>query len=345
MVSSTAIRTTGAGIFKDDRRGRHPGPALRSTRLNSKLLHVERDRRCISTCVPRRACGPPPAGGRARYERRAGNVDGRVSEPDHDGRLLNRPRAQSDRAARVHLRRLRDFHPRCRAQASGAGSRTAAPGRGRAGAGSRAGAWDRPDVPGGCALGPGHPLRAVRPPRRRTNTRTASWPCSAPPPAGAGTFTAQVRNTSPTKLNTAAAQQPGVALLADCGFGSQNQFFNQGWYDNVIAVDPADPEPRVGGRASTSSAPTTAARTGAWPPTGGRRRLPDPCYVHADQHAIVFHPEYDGDRQQDHVRRQRRRDLPHRRRPRRGAPRERRLRRTCGNTAVVTWTSSTTATG
>jgi hypothetical protein len=32
------------------------------------------------------------------------------------------------------------------------------------------------------------------------------------------------------------------AALVQCGLGTSNQFLNQGWYDNVLAVDPTDPE-------------------------------------------------------------------------------------------------------
>lgn len=62
----------------------------------------------------------------------------------------------------------------------------------------------------------------------------------SPGGGAAGTWTARVRNTDPTKLNTVLLTNPVFAFFAECGFGS-SQFFNQGWYDNVIAVDPLDP--------------------------------------------------------------------------------------------------------
>ena len=61
---------------------------------------------------------------------------------------------------------------------------------------------------------------------------------------------------------------------------------------------------RFGPAASTCGAPITAVSTGAWhscwwfqgngiPPANG-----DPQLVHADNHAIVFHPNYNGDTNQ-----------------------------------------------
>ena len=54
-----------------------------------------------------------------------------------------------------------------------------------------------------------------------------------------GTWTAQVRNTNGTLLNTVLLSNPLEAFLTQCGFGTST-FNNQGWYDNIIAVDPAD---------------------------------------------------------------------------------------------------------
>ena len=76
---------------------------------------------------------------------------------------------------------------------------------------------------------------------------------------------------------------------------AQNSFVTMGWYNNVIAVDPRDPD-RVwaagvdwfrsddGGR-NWGLASYGYGGTGSW-------------YAHADQHAITFHPNYDGDANQ-----------------------------------------------
>ena len=59
----------------------------------------------------------------------------------------------------------------------------------------------------------------------------------------AGSWTPQVRNTSATKLNTVLFTNTYFAFYRDCKFSpaSGNFFANQGWYDNLLAVDPADP--------------------------------------------------------------------------------------------------------
>lgn len=73
-------------------------------------------------------------------------------------------------------------------------------------------------------------------------------------------------------------------------FGSSN--FSQGWYDNIIKIDPIDPDVVwVGGIDLLRS------------DDGGQNfglasywyfDVTDPNYSHADQHEIVFHPQYNG---------------------------------------------------
>jgi hypothetical protein len=79
--------------------------------------------------------------------------------------------------------------------------------------------------------------------------------------------------------------------LSECALGA-SQLFNQGWYDNVIAVDPADPN-RVwtGGidlMRSDDGGATWGLASYWWFNQG------EPNYVHADQHVIRFHPGYNG---------------------------------------------------
>lgn len=104
----------------------------------------------------------------------------------------------------------------------------------------------------------------------------------------AGTWTARVRNTDGTKLNTVLLSNPLIAFSTECGQGTSS-FLNQGWYDNVIAVDPLD-ENRVwvGGIdlfRSDDGGATWGLASYWWS---------SPPSAHADQHAIVFHPGYDG---------------------------------------------------
>lgn len=112
---------------------------------------------------------------------------------------------------------------------------------------------------------------------------------------GGTTWTAQVRNDSPRKLDRALLSNPIFVFLEEC-FGSEGGFINQGWYDNVIAVDPKNAN-RVwaggidlfrsddGGKSwGLASYWWTQFEDGSFPP----------FYAHADQHAIVFHPRYNG---------------------------------------------------
>ena len=91
---------------------------------------------------------------------------------------------------------------------------------------------------------------------------------------GGATWTAKVRNTDSTKLNTLLLSSLGSA----CG-GTSN---NQGWYDNVIAVDPLDENRVWAGGVTIFRSDDGGANWGL--ATG----------LHSDEHAIVFHPRYNG---------------------------------------------------
>lgn len=108
---------------------------------------------------------------------------------------------------------------------------------------------------------------------------------------GGATWQARLRNTSTVKLNTVLFSNTVNAFLSQCGFGS-DQFFNQGWYDNAIAVDPMDPDIIwVGGIdmfRSNDGGENFGLASHWWASES------NPRYVHADQHRIVFHPQYNG---------------------------------------------------
>jgi len=80
------------------------------------------------------------------------------------------------------------------------------------------------------------------------------------------------------------------ALATGC---SDEPVYHQGWYDNVAAVDPLDPEMVwVGGVDLFRS--SDGGRTflvGEGPLIGTQS---DYDYLHVDHHALVFHPDYDG---------------------------------------------------
>jgi photosystem II stability/assembly factor-like uncharacterized protein len=111
-----------------------------------------------------------------------------------------------------------------------------------------------------------------------------------------GTWRVRVDNTDPEKLNTLLLTNPAGAAWADCGWGEQNSWTPMGWYCNVIAVDPTNPD-------VVWAAGVDLFRSD----DGGRNwglasywwrwdvdEPPGPSFVHADQHTIVFHPDYDG---------------------------------------------------
>jgi len=108
-----------------------------------------------------------------------------------------------------------------------------------------------------------------------------------------GSWTTQVSNSSANKLNTLLLTNP-VYAYAEC-VGPSQAFYNQGWYDNIISVDPADPNRVWVGGIDLFRSDDGGANWGLasywWTkgdPTFG------PNYAHADQHAIRFHPGYNG---------------------------------------------------
>jgi hypothetical protein len=113
----------------------------------------------------------------------------------------------------------------------------------------------------------------------------------------AGTWETRVSNQDPTRLNTLLLTNVSGATVQDCGSQAPNSFTNMGWYTNVIAVDPRDPN-RVWaagvdwfrsddggvtwGLVSSQATPATSIQTP----------------VHVDQHGFAFHPGYDGESNQ-----------------------------------------------
>jgi uncharacterized protein (TIGR03437 family) len=108
----------------------------------------------------------------------------------------------------------------------------------------------------------------------------------------AGTWAAQVRNTDAKKLNTLLLSNPVAASLKDCGFGTNNVFYSQGSYDNVVAVDPADENRVWVGGIDLFRSDDGGVNWGIASHWWAEKDVPQ--YAHADQHAIVFHPGYNG---------------------------------------------------
>jgi len=113
-----------------------------------------------------------------------------------------------------------------------------------------------------------------------------------------GSWTTQVRNNSANLQDTLLLSNPVNGALTQCGFGT-SQFLNQGWYDNVLAVDPTDSDKVWAGGIdlfrSDNGGVNWAVASYWWfqgngtPPNNG-----DPQLVHADNHVLVFHPNYNG---------------------------------------------------
>lgn len=103
------------------------------------------------------------------------------------------------------------------------------------------------------------------------------------------TWTAVVSNTSTTTLNRLLLTNPPYA--ASC-YESGTEFFNQGWYDNVIAVDPTNANVVWAGGIDLFRSHDGGANWGQ--ASHWQLKAPRTDYAHADHHALVFHPNYNG---------------------------------------------------
>ena len=92
-------------------------------------------------------------------------------------------------------------------------------------------------------------------------------------------------------MNPLAALLTGIAFanLVACGFDDQDSYSTLGWYTNMIAVDPTDPDVVFAGGVDLFRSDDGGRSWGVityW--------FDSPPSAHADQHVIVFHPGYDG---------------------------------------------------
>lgn len=109
---------------------------------------------------------------------------------------------------------------------------------------------------------------------------------------GGNTWRPRAENADAHKLNTMLLSSAFQAMCTP-----QKTFLNQGWYANVIAVDPADPEIVWAGGVDLFRSDDGGANWGVasywWArPPYVQKLYETHCGV--DQHAIVFHPDYDG---------------------------------------------------
>jgi hypothetical protein len=104
-----------------------------------------------------------------------------------------------------------------------------------------------------------------------------------------------LRNTDPTLLNTQLFSYAEGTLGQYCGW--ENSYYSAGWYNQAIAVSPTDPDVLwVAGMEiyRSDDGGHNFGMASQWDAI----YYPDPnvhgSYVHADQHSLIFHPDYDG---------------------------------------------------
>ena len=111
----------------------------------------------------------------------------------------------------------------------------------------------------------------------------------------AGSWETRVNHHDPTFLNTMLLTNVASAAARVCSpQGSNAMPAVMGWYNNVIAVDPRDPN-RVWAAGVDWFRSDDGGRNwglASW----ANPNLPS--YSHVDQHAITFHPQYDGESNQ-----------------------------------------------
>lgn len=115
---------------------------------------------------------------------------------------------------------------------------------------------------------------------------------------GAGTWVTQVDNTNSNLANTLLLNDVRNSTTAFCSAsgGAIAPSGGQGNYDIVIAVDPTNPNTVWAGGVDVFRSDDAGQNWGVaslWQVAYG-----NPQFAHADRHAIVFHPNYDGDQNQ-----------------------------------------------
>jgi hypothetical protein len=111
----------------------------------------------------------------------------------------------------------------------------------------------------------------------------------------AGSWETRVNNHDSTFLNTMLLTNTSSAFARVCTpQGSTAMPAVMGWYNNVIAVDPRDPNRVWAAGVDWFRSDDGGQNWGLASWLGGGL----PSSVHADQHTITFHPQYDGDSNQ-----------------------------------------------
>lgn len=107
----------------------------------------------------------------------------------------------------------------------------------------------------------------------------------------AGTWQRVTDNRDPVPLHRLLLSNPVIATQQECGFGNSSMS-NLGWHANTLAVDPLDPNRVWAGGVdlfrSDDGGRTWGEASYWWVGEG------EPGFAHADHHAVVFPPGYDG---------------------------------------------------
>jgi photosystem II stability/assembly factor-like uncharacterized protein len=108
---------------------------------------------------------------------------------------------------------------------------------------------------------------------------------------GGSTWRPTVRNDDSEKLNTLLLTNPIAALQQQCEGEGDDAYVTMGWYCNVIAVDPSDPNRVYAAGVDLFRSDDGGAN---WGPASYWWNDETASFLHADQHALVFHPSWDG---------------------------------------------------
>lgn len=112
----------------------------------------------------------------------------------------------------------------------------------------------------------------------------------SPSSGDAGSWEPRLTNDSPDLVQTFLLSNPLSASGNICA--TVREWVGMGWYCNTLAVDPVDPDRVWVGGVDLFRSEDGGKSFGIASYWWGA--VNEPAYVHADQHAIVFHPRYDG---------------------------------------------------
>jgi photosystem II stability/assembly factor-like uncharacterized protein len=114
-----------------------------------------------------------------------------------------------------------------------------------------------------------------------------------------GTWRVRVDSNDSGQINTLILTNPVATSYVDCGwvdggFAEYDVWVPMGWYCNTIAVDPVDPDVVWAGGVDLFRSDDGGQNWGLASYWWAASQPSNLSWVHADQHAVVFHPDYDG---------------------------------------------------